>query len=121
MTPAEIKVIREGLGFTGDALAGYLSPPVSGRTVRHWETGKYNVPDGVAAEIRSLEQTTTVFVEELAATLQGQDDPTLTVYRDDTAFHAARPDLAAYPAAWHRAVAARVARLIPHLRIEFPE
>lgn len=121
VTPAELKTIRESLGFTGDALGRYLSPTVAGRTVRHWEQGKYPIPEGVVAELRRLEQLTDSYVEESAASLQNRTDPTMTVYRDDPEFQAARPDLANYPAAWHRAVAARVARLIRDLRIEFPE
>src|SRR5690606_819281 len=45
MTPAEFRVVREFLGLTPEWLAAHLG--VSGRTVRHWEQGKYAIPDGV--------------------------------------------------------------------------
>ncbi|MFE7462436.1 helix-turn-helix domain-containing protein [Nocardiopsis terrae] len=120
VTPAELKSLRESLGFTGESLASYLGLS-GGRTVRHWESGKYPIADGAAEEIRALEALTDSYVQETAAALRGQTNPTLTVYRDDAEYHHAHPDMARFPAAWHRAVAARVARLIPELRIEFPE
>lgn len=119
MTPAELKVIREALGLTGDALAALHH--VSPRTVRHWEQGRYTIPEGVVAEVLRLEARADSTAAEIVTELQDQPDPSMTVYRDDAAFHAAHPDLEPYPAAWHRAVAYRVRRRLPHVRIEFPE
>lgn len=120
VTPAELKSLRESLGFTGDAMAAYLdSLP---RTYRRWEEGKFVIPDGVADEIRHLSALTHTFVQETATALRSQTTPTLTVYRDNAEFHRAHPEMTRFPAAWHRAVAVRAARQVEgEVRITFPE
>jgi len=116
MTDAELKVVREFLGLTGDWLANYLG--VSPRTVRHWEQGKYPIPDGVRLAIEDLEAYTARCVAGVVEKLKDYPDPVVT-YRNDAEYHAAHPEVP-FPASWHRAVIARVAQEVPGLSIVFP-
>lgn len=118
MTAAELKVVREFLGLSGDWLASHLK--VSGRTVRHWEEGKYGIPDGVRLEVESLEARTGEFVAGVINALMDLPDPGVLTYRSDAEYHAATPENA-WPASWHRAVVARVAQEVPGLRIAYPQ
>jgi transcriptional regulator with XRE-family HTH domain len=118
MTPAEFKVVREFLGLTGDWLAGHLG--VSPRTVRHWEQGKYAIPDGVRLAIEDLETRTATFVSGIADALMDLPDPGVITYRDDAEYHAAHPE-SDWPASWHRAVVARVAQEVPGLSIVYAD
>jgi len=116
MTPAELRVVREFLGLTPEWLAGHLQ--VSARTVRHWEAGKYAIPDGVRLEVEDLERRTGEFVAGVVEKLMDLPDPGLLTYRDDAEYHAAHPEVP-FPASWHRAVVARVAQEVPALAIAF--
>lgn len=116
MTPAEFKVVREWLGLTGDWLAEHLG--VSPRTVRHWEQGKYAIPDSVRLRIEDLEARTAQFADGIAEQLMDVPDPAVITYRDDDEYHAAHPDIT-FPASWHRAVIARVAQAVPGLSIVY--
>jgi hypothetical protein len=116
MTPAEFKVVREFLGLTGDWIAAYLD--VSPRTVRHWEQGKYAIPDGIRLIIEGLEARTGAFVTQSVMKLMDLPDPGVITYRDDAEYHAAHPD-SEFPASWHRAVVARIAQEVPGLSIAF--
>jgi len=118
MTPAELKVVREFLGLPGAALAKYLK--VSDRTVRHWEEGKFPIPDGVRLVIEDLEERTAVFVAGIVEKLMDYPDPVVVTYRNDQEYHAAHPEIP-FPASWHRAVVARVAQEVPGLSIVYPE
>ncbi|MEU2603299.1 helix-turn-helix domain-containing protein [Streptomyces albus] len=118
MTAAEFKVVREFLGLTGDWLAGHLG--VSPRTVRHWEQGKYAIPDGVRLEIEKLERQTGEFVSGIVEKLMDLPNPGVITYRDDDEYHAAHPEIP-FPAAWHRAVVARVAQEVPALSITYAD
>jgi transcriptional regulator with XRE-family HTH domain len=116
MTPAEFKVVREFLGLTGDWLAAHLG--VSPRTVRHWEQGKFAIPDGVRLAVEDLERRTGEYVSAIVEKLMDLPDPGVITYRDDAEYKAADPD-AEFPAAWHRAVVARIAQEVPGLSIAF--
>ncbi len=116
MTPAELKVVREFLGMSGAALAAYLQ--VSDRTVRHWEDGKYPIPDGVRLAIEDLEARTAEFVAGVVEKLMDYPDPVVVTYRTDREYHQAHPDIP-FPASWHRAVVARVAQEVPGLSIAY--
>lgn len=117
MTDAEFRVVREFLGLTGDWLAGHLG--VSPRAVRHWEAGRYAIPDGVRQELEDLERRTGEFVSGVIEKLLDMPDPGVYVYRTDAEYHAAVPD-SPFPASWHRAVVARVAQEVPGLVIAYP-
>lgn len=118
MTDAELRVVREYLGLTGDWLAQHLG--VSPRTVRHWEQGKYPIPDGVRLAVEQLEAQTATFVTAVVQKLLASDETDLTVltYRSDADYHAAHPEIP-FPASWHRAVVARVAQEVPALAIRY--
>lgn len=116
MTPAEFRVVREYLGFTGDRLAEHLG--VSSRTVRHWEAGRYAIPDGIRLEMEDLERRTGEFVAGVIERLNDMPEPGVVTYRDDEEYHAAHPEIP-YPASWHRAVVARVAQEVPGLAIAY--
>ena len=117
MTPAEFRVARESLGLSGPWLAAHLG--VSDRTQRHWESGRYQIPDGVRLEIERLladaDQHVTAHIERMT----GMPDPVMITYATDEQYHAAHTD-SPYPASWHRAVAARVSREVPGLSIVYP-
>ncbi|WP_405149417.1 DUF1870 family protein [Sphaerisporangium sp. NBC_01403] len=116
MTDAEFKVVREFLGLTGDWLAGHLG--VSPRTVRHWEHGKYPIPDGVRLALEDLEDRTGEFIGGCVKALMDVPDPALLTYRTDEEYHAAHPEIP-FPASWHRAVVARIAQEVPGLAIAY--
>ena len=116
MTAAELRVTREYLGLTGDALAEHLG--VASRTVRHWEAGVYTVPDGVRQETKQLEAITAQAVTDGVAQLMDEPDPTVLTYRTDAEYHDAHPEIT-LPASWHRAVVARIAQEVPGLAIDY--
>lgn len=121
MTDAELRVVREHLGLTGDWLAAHLH--VSPRTVRHWEQGKYAIPDGVRVEIERLEAVTADAVTAGIDAYRDVDDPaevSLLTYRSDDDYHAHHPEVA-WPASWHRAVCARIAHEVPGATIAYWE
>lgn len=118
MTDAEFRVVREFLGLTGDWLAGHLS--VTPRTVRHWEQGKYPIPDGVRLVIEDLEARTGEFIGALVPQLMDLPDPGVITYRTDAEYHEAHPEVP-FPASWHRAVVARLALEVPGLSIAYAE
>lgn len=118
MTNAELRVAREHLGLTGDALAAQLG--VSGRTVRHWEDGKYPVPGGVADEISLLEQRTAAFVADLVKQAAGQSDRTLATYRSDADYRETDPR-GTLPASWHRAAVAHARQQLPGAAVVYIE
>lgn len=117
MTDAELRVIREHLGLSPEWLADHLD--VSGRTVRHWEAGKYAIPDGVRLELEDLERRTGEFIDGLIPRLLDMPEPGVLTYRTDAEYHAAHPDVP-FPASWHRAVVARLAQEVPGLAIAYP-
>lgn len=116
MTDAEFRVVREYLGLSPEWLGEHLG--VSGRTVRHWEAGKYAVPDGVRLELEDLERRTAEFVNGCVGKLMDVPDPGLVTYRTDAEYHAANPEMP-FPASWHRAVVARITQEVPALRIAY--
>jgi transcriptional regulator with XRE-family HTH domain len=118
MSPAEFRVAREYLGLTGDWLARRLD--VNPRTVRSWEQGRDPIPDGVRKEIIDLEELTASFVADVVGQFLDRPDPVVITYRSDAEYRRAWPD-ARFPAAWHRAIVARVAREVPGLAITYEE
>jgi hypothetical protein len=115
MTDAELKVVREFLGLTGDWLAAHLA--VSPRTVRHWEQGKYEIPDGVRLTVEQLEATAAGQVTAGVEACMDAPDPVLAIPRAD----ADCPPGCPWPASWHRAVAARIAQEAPGLSIVYTD
>src|SRR5690348_13396099 len=116
MTPAAFKVSREFMGLSDGWLANHLG--VSSRTIRHWEQGKYLVPEGVEKAVIELKRRTQKAVSDLVEQLKGDPHPMATTYRNDDDYQAAQPD-SEFPASWHRAVVARVAQEVTGLGIRF--
>lgn len=117
MTDAEFRVVREYLGLTGDWLARHLG--VSDRTIRHWEQGRYPIPDGVRLELERLEEQTAEFVGAVVDGLCDVPDPVVLVYRSDEQYRTFNPDQP-WLASWHRAAIARVAQEVIGLSIRYP-
>lgn len=116
MTDAELRVVREYLNVTPEWLGQHLG--VSARTVRHWEAGKYAIPDGVRLEVEDLERRTAEFVAGVVDQLMDVPDPGVVTYKTDAEYHVAHPEIP-FPASWHRAVVARIAHDVPALRIAY--
>ncbi len=114
MTPAELRVVRESLGLTARWLAEQAG--VKELTVARWES-TYRVPDDVAALIEGLEAEQASQVAQYVAASMDVPEPTLSTYRVD----ADVPDSYPYPASFHRAVVALVAKEVPGLGIEYHE
>jgi len=113
MTDAEVKVVREFLGVTGDWLASHLG--VSPRTVRHWEQGKYPIPDGVRLAMENLEAMATQQVTAAIEVLNDAPDAVMVIPRAEKDC----PSECPWPPSWHRAVAARIAQEVPGLSIVY--
>ncbi len=118
MTAAELRVIRERLGITGEWLAAYLG--VQGRTWRRWEAGTSPIPDAVTRALEELTAMTEGAAAQIVAQLRDTTDPAVIVYRTDEDYWRANPGDARL-ASWHRAVAARVLEEIPDLHIDYRE
>lgn len=118
MTDAELRVVREFLGVTPEWLGSHLK--VSARTVRHWEAGRYDIPDGVRLEMEDLERRTAEFIGGIVPQLLDLPDPGVITYRTDEEYHAAHPEIP-FPASWHRAVVARLALEVPGLAIVYAD
>lgn len=117
MTDAELRVVREYLGLTGDALGQLLG--VQGRSVRNWEAGKYAIPDGVRDQIEAWEASTAEQVTAAIEAVNAMVDPAIATYRSDADYWGAQPQMEPWPAAWHRAIVARVAQEVPGLVIAY--
>jgi len=117
MTPAELRVVREWLGLTGEALGALIG--VQDRTVRRWEAGQDRVPEGARLDIERLEDMAAAAVGAVVDQLADAREVRMLTYRTNDDFWAHRPELAPHPASWHRAIAARVAQEVPGLAIDY--
>jgi len=119
MTPAELKCTLDYLGVSvhwfGDRVHAHK------RTVVRWCDGDSLMPETVPRAIEDIMTETKVAEAALRAEVQTTGDGThvLRSYRTDHQFHTARPEYAAFPAEWHRQMAARVAAELPPARIEY--
>ena len=119
MAPLELRAVREFLGLTPQSLAAWLD--VSERTVRHWEAGRYQVPDGVRVQVEGLEEFTGEAVGQLVAALHDARDPAVRLYPDDEGLHAARTDLPEWVTArWWRHVVMRACLEVPVVELLGP-
>lgn len=110
MTPAEVRTVREYLGLTLADAASRLG--VAESTVRHWEAGRYAVPDGVRIEMETWEDRTAAKIGALVEQLHdAPGEPVLLI--------PAREDRDGWPARWWRHVAMRVAVEVPGLSIRY--
>lgn len=111
MSPAEFRMVREGLGLTGDGIAEYLGL-TSGRQVRKWEAGTAPIPDGVRVELEKLEEVASGLVAGLVAELRDAADCVLSIPAHDTE---------GSPAGWWRMIAWRVALEVPGLYVRYSD
>src|SRR5690554_6211224 len=128
LTAAEFKTLRGHLGIPGEWLARRFG--VSDRSVRHWDSGKYPVPERISRWLRWLAEDTEATVSWIAERLEAspESDRLLVTYRNDAELDAGAaddPHRGLYPdddlpAAWHRRMAARVAERVPGLRLVYP-
>src|SRR5690554_852097 len=128
LTAAEFKTLREHLGIPGEWLARRFG--VSDRSVRHWDSGKYPVPERISRWMRWLAEETEATVAWIAERLETspESERLLVTYRNDAELYARvadDPHRGLYPdddvpAAWHRRMAARVAERVPGLRLIYP-
>lgn len=117
MTDADLRVTMRGLGLTPLSLARILG--VTAHTVRHWTHGRYQIPEGVRAEVEQIEAATAATVGSLVDALNDADNPTLTAYWDDAALWDAHPEVLPLPAAWWDTVVYRAASEVPGADITY--
>lgn len=128
LTAAEFKSLREHLGIPGEWIARRFG--VSDRSVRHWDSGKYPVPERISRWLRWLAEDTEATVAWIAERLETspESERLLVTYRNDEELDACAaddPHRGLYPdddvpAAWHRRMAARVTERVPGLRLIYP-
>ena len=123
MTPAELRAHCARLGLDQEDLAAYLG--VTGRTMRRWVAGAHPIPDGVADEVTALALHTARRAHALAAEVVAMEpddagERWVRTWRTEAAYREAMPT-ATLPASWHRAMAWRVAEMVPGVRIDFTE
>ena len=111
MTGAEFRTARERLGLATRWVAETLG--VAERSVHRWEADQSPVPAGVAIMVGYWAGQAVRLRHALDA------DSEIVTYRTDADMHEARPDLAYWPASWHRAVAGEAAAMRGEVRIEF--
>lgn len=108
MTPAEFRIVREGLGLTGLWLAYRWG--IAPRTVERWEAGVSTIADFAADDLALLEVTAAEHVARHVEAMTGDDQPLLSI-QDVGA------DTDLWPARWQRAVTFRVRQQVPGLLI----
>src|SRR5690554_1430389 len=92
LTAAEFKTLREHLGIPGEWLARRFG--VSDRSVRHWDSGKYPVPERISRWLRWLAEDTEATVSWIAERLEAspESDRLLVTYRNDAELDAGAAD-----------------------------
>src|SRR5690554_8056714 len=92
LTAAEFKTLREHLGIPGEWLARRFG--VSDRSVRHWDSGKYPVPERISRWMRWLAEDTKVTVSWIAERLETspESERLLVTDRTDAELYAGRSE-----------------------------
>ena len=111
MNAVAFRATREYLGLTTAWVAAQLN--VNERTVRSWEQGRARVPEGVAEQMRQWEWATDNVVDKYVGELGCTPAPVMAIARTDDEVPGA------WPARWHRHVAARVALEVSGLAIGY--
>lgn len=96
MGPAELRSLREFVGYSIEDLTRHLS--VSRSIVQKWEAGNSPVPPGVAAAMEALQHA----YQDAVAIALADGSHTVSVPRTD----AESWDSTGRPARWHRQIAA---------------
>lgn len=113
MTAAEFRMVRDWLGVPAEWLAGHLG--VALRTIRRWESGRYEIPDGKAELVEQLEARASATVEALVAHLADAPVTSISIPTPDAG------EVEGFPPGWHRMIAARVAQEVPGLTVRYLE
>lgn len=116
MTAAEFQSTRERLGMSDSRTAEFLD--VVDRTIRHWDKGKYPVPENVCAEMFSLEDRHINIVKKNISFLENSSYSILLTYRNDDHFFRDHPG-SIFSARWHRSMVKSVQIALPHIRLSY--
>lgn len=116
MTSAELRVTLHTLGLTRDQVSRLLR--VSARTVDRWQYGERLPPPGVVGAIRAWQERADAELAEMLAAVDADPSQPVVTFRDNEAWLASRPG-ERMPAAWHRAVVARVLASRPGVRVVY--
>ncbi len=104
MTPAEVAAHRRLTGLTGDQLATQLG--VNPRALRAWESGRDVMPEGAAADLRTLVQGNRALARRMATA-----DTVVVIPRGD--------GHDGFPPGWYLQAAAMALVLEPDLMLEW--
>lgn len=117
MNGARLRVLREWLGLDVDGLGQILA--VAPRTIRRWEGDKSTISPGAVEDFTALLDRSEALVAAYLAELADQA-PVMVTHANDEDFWAAQPSLRPLPAAWHRALVARVLVQRPDVEVTYP-
>lgn len=106
LTPAEVRVLREGLGVTAEWLAAHVG--VQTRAVQRWESGARAINPAAVEALLVLEQRAADQVAERVEAFRGALAPVLSLEDGGGGD---------WPAGWLRMVAFRVRQEVPALRV----
>lgn len=120
MTPAELKTTREALCLTVTWLAEQAG--VQERTVRHWESGRNQVPADVAALVGRIDADINEAVRQACDIVAAADLPVSTVtlirYKTDSDLWDHRSDMHGLPATTHGSMLYRLRRALSGIGVE---
>lgn len=116
MNGARLRVLRQWLGLDVEGLGEVLA--VAPRTVRRWEGEKSAISPGAVADFTRLLERSESLVSAYLGELDEQA-PVMVAYSNDEDFWAAQPLLRPLPAAWHRALVARVLVQRPDVEVTY--
>lgn len=117
MNGARLRVLRQWLGLDVEGLGEVLA--VAPRTIRRWEGEKSQISPGAMADFTRLLERSESLASAYLAELADQA-PVMVTYANDEDFWAAQPLLRPLPAAWHRALVARVLVQRPDVEVTYP-
>lgn len=114
MTGAQLRVLREFLGFSRAQLAQILG--ITAGVIADWEDGRDPTPYHLPHTLDAILRFTDDYLVALAKNYRPGE--TVLTYRTDAAYAAHHPN-PVYTASWHRQLCARLLHENPRLRIEF--
>lgn len=118
MNGARVRLLRQWLGLEERTLAPLLG--VAEPRVRDYEHERRTIHPAVAQRLEALVQRADDEVDAVLASLEGQDEPRVVIYRSNAELWAARPRLRPMPVGWHRMVISRVVDAMPDVEVAYP-
>lgn len=117
MNSAEFKTMREAVGLSVAEAADLFC--VEPRTIRHWESGRNSVPEGVASEITAIDSQLDFIVSEALRVYweQKPDEVVLYRYRDIDELIESQGNFNGWPVSVHAAMLFRAKKLFAHNKI----